>query len=484
VKSILSKNKKESIDELFYFIDSVCEINHSNILNLAELSIKFSEASADIRNSAEHPNRLTDRWIKSLEQGSPDYGVYGEEGYFAELIACWIVYSRKYLLEVKKKLYEFSDPKVIVDLGCGFGFTTAGIKSIFPNASVYGTNLIGTLQYQICEKVGEKYNFKMVNDIHDVNGEIDLVFGFEYFEHFESPVEHLIEILSKNPKQLLVANTFGSMAIGHFENYNYRGISFPRKEMQKKFNDCLVDYGYEQGKIGFWNSRPQYWTRRELQMSDEFDFGDITWTTKKVKIKEIRDWDKNPRRISKKDAADLKFSIKKFGLAEPLVVNLDYSLIGGHQRKKLINVPELEIDVRVPNRMLTEKEAAELGIRLNKNTGTWDDDALANFFNQEDLISWGFTEDQLLGEEFEGGDGEGRVPVGEPELKISPELFERHDYIVFYFDNELDWNVINELFQLQVVFTAPVGGKTLKQKGLGRIIPGKKLLEIINRASG
>lgn len=68
---------------------------------------------------------------------------------------------------------------------------------------------------------------------------------------------------------------------------------------------------------------------------------------------------------------------------------------------------------------------------------------------------------------------------GEPELAISPELLERHDYVVIYADNQLDWNVLSELLQLEKVYTAPVHGKTIKQKGLGRVIPASKLFAIL-----
>jgi len=51
--------------------------------------------------------------------------------------------------------------------------------------------------------------------------------------------------------------------------------------------------------------------------------------------------------------------------------------------------------VRVPERELTEREAEELAIRLNKNTGDWDFDALANNFELDDLLNWGFDKKEL-----------------------------------------------------------------------------------------
>lgn len=74
-----------------------------------------------------------------------------------------------------------------------------------------------------------------------------------------------------------------------------------------------------------------------------------------------------------------------------------------------------------------------------------------------------------------GSNGSGPI---DPEIKIGPELFERHDYLVFYFDNEFDWRVACERFDVGPVFGAPVGKKTLVQKGTGRILTGRLLLAL------
>jgi DNA modification methylase len=44
---------------------------------------------------------------------------------------------------------------------------------------------------------------------------------------------------------------------------------------------------------------------------------------------------------------------------------------------------------------LTPEKEKELNIRLNKNTGQWDWDALANHFDVGELTEWGFSEDEL-----------------------------------------------------------------------------------------
>ena len=121
----------------------------------------------------------------------------------------------------------------------------------------------------------------------------------------------------------------------------------------------------------------------------------ITWHTEQRRLGDLKEWDKNPRQLSEHDAKHIKTSMDKFGVADPLIINLDNSLIGGHQRKHILSNPETIVDVRVPDRQLNEREAEELAIRLNKNTGAWDFDLLANGFDVPDLIDWGFTEKEL-----------------------------------------------------------------------------------------
>ena len=122
----------------------------------------------------------------------------------------------------------------------------------------------------------------------------------------------------------------------------------------------------------------------------------MEWTLKKVKIKELKPNKKNPRRLCKNDADQLKRSIEKFGVCEPLVVNKDNTIIGGHQRVKTLKaLGHDETEAYVPNEILSDEEADELCIRLNRNHGEFDYDILANEWEFDDLIDWGFLPDEL-----------------------------------------------------------------------------------------
>lgn len=118
----------------------------------------------------------------------------------------------------------------------------------------------------------------------------------------------------------------------------------------------------------------------------------LEWTLEKRRLSDLRCLKKNPRRICKHDADQLKKSISKFGLCEPIVINRDDIIIGGHQRyHTLKRMKKKETIVMVPEEGLCDKDAEELCVRLNRNRGEWDQDILANEFEVEEMLEWGFT---------------------------------------------------------------------------------------------
>lgn len=115
------------------------------------------------------------------------------------------------------------------------------------------------------------------------------------------------------------------------------------------------------------------------------DMKKITWNNGKRKISELKPFPGNPRKADEKQVADLKNSLERFNLADPLVINTDGTVIGGNFRLKLLTEKKTQnVDVRIPSRTLTQKEAMELNLRLNKNQGSWDFGELANF--SEDML--------------------------------------------------------------------------------------------------
>jgi len=121
----------------------------------------------------------------------------------------------------------------------------------------------------------------------------------------------------------------------------------------------------------------------------------IVWKNETRKIADLLPAEYNPRQLTEKQAKDLDTSLTRFNLADPIIINADNKIIGGHQRINILKQRgAVEVDVRVPSRQLTEHEEKELNLRLNKNLGEWDFDLLAGF-DKEMLLDVGFDSAEL-----------------------------------------------------------------------------------------
>jgi len=108
-----------------------------------------------------------------------------------------------------------------------------------------------------------------------------------------------------------------------------------------------------------------------------------------IEISKLKPASYNPRQITKKQFEDLKESIRKFDLVDPIVINKDMTVIGGHQRLKCCKELKYK-DVDCVILDLSKEQERELNIRLNKSGGEFDMDILANEFDIDDLVDWGF----------------------------------------------------------------------------------------------
>ena len=117
----------------------------------------------------------------------------------------------------------------------------------------------------------------------------------------------------------------------------------------------------------------------------------------KLPIDEIKEADYNPRKkLNPKDKEyqEIKRSIEEFGYVQPLIVNKDHTIIGGHQRLTILkDLGFTEIDVIVVDVDKTQEKA--LNIALNKITGRWDTKMLNGLLqdlngNKFDLTLTGF----------------------------------------------------------------------------------------------
>lgn len=118
----------------------------------------------------------------------------------------------------------------------------------------------------------------------------------------------------------------------------------------------------------------------------------------KRKIADLIAAEYNPRELTPDQFKQLKDSLTRFGVVDPVIVNTHPErkdiIVGGHQRTKVWEemgnkeIPTVEVN-------LTPEKERELNIRLNKNSGQWDEQALQEHFNTDELVEWGFDGEEL-----------------------------------------------------------------------------------------
>ena len=111
---------------------------------------------------------------------------------------------------------------------------------------------------------------------------------------------------------------------------------------------------------------------------------------KELPVTVLKPAEYNPRKKLKpgdKEYEKIKASIQEFGFADPLVVNADMTIIGGHQRLTVaMDLGYTEVPCAVVDVDKTREKA--LNIALNKITGQWDDEMLANLLKDLDGVQF------------------------------------------------------------------------------------------------
>lgn len=121
-------------------------------------------------------------------------------------------------------------------------------------------------------------------------------------------------------------------------------------------------------------------------------------------IDRLKENPENPRTISKEKFEKLKNNLQNFPKMlelRPIVYNKDFVVLGGNMRLKAIKELLTEKKIKLKDsyfkkaESLTKDEQDKFIVLDNQEFGDWDFDSLANLFNTDDLIEWGFDEKNL-----------------------------------------------------------------------------------------
>ena len=196
-----------------------------------------------------------------------------------------------------------------------------------------------------------------------------------------------------------------------------------------------------------------------------------------VPIGSIKPYENNPR-VNDDAVLDVANSIQSFGFDVPITVDRDSVIVTGHTRYKAAQHLKLK---EVPVIRLSHLKPAQIkAYRLADNKvaekSEWHNAKLELELVQLeelkiDMSAFGFVKEQV--EEADKSQGK---KLDAMELRA----FEHYDYLVFVFDNQMDWLNVLQAFDIQRV---DGGYNGIRKVGLGRVIRGEKLIEKIGRSS-
>lgn len=198
-----------------------------------------------------------------------------------------------------------------------------------------------------------------------------------------------------------------------------------------------------------------------------------------MRLSDINPNPDNPRVIKDDKFRKLVNSIREFPKMlelRPMVIDDTNTVLGGNMRLRALqqlgytDIPDEWIK-RAED--LTEEEKKRFIVADNIQLGDWEWGMLSSLWNEDDLIDWGLTFDGVV----TGKDPEvveEQRTIEEMELKFN----EHHDYIVFLFNNVNDYVMAVTHLGLSKV-KASLSEKS-KKIGLGRVVDGKRLIEIMN----
>lgn len=189
-------------------------------------------------------------------------------------------------------------------------------------------------------------------------------------------------------------------------------------------------------------------------------------------IKELKPYKKNAKKHDKKQVEQIANSIKEFGFTQPVIIDENNEVVAGHGRILGAKKAGLKEVPTVCLSDLTEEQVKAYRLVDNKlNESEWDKktlkeelDELYKSFSMEDF---GFA---ITIEDID--------ILQEGKREIAPELGEANNYIVLEFDTEQEWEDAQFYFNLKEVET-PDKNPKIRRKGIGRVIKGKEILEIL-----
>lgn len=194
-------------------------------------------------------------------------------------------------------------------------------------------------------------------------------------------------------------------------------------------------------------------------------------------IKELKPYKKNAKKHPKEQVERIANSIKEFGFTQPVIIDSNNCVVAGHGR--ILGAKKAGLK-QVPTVMLedlTEEQIKAYRLVDNKlNESEWDRQTLKE--ELDELYGAIAMDDFGFGVLIEDID----LPQ-EGQREIAPELGEANNYVVLEFETEQEWEDAQYYLDLKEVET-PDKNPRIRRKGIGRVIKGKQVIDIIKEHRG
>lgn len=223
----------------------------------------------------------------------------------------------------------------------------------------------------------------------------------------------------------------------------------------------------------------------ESKGSGDFDWAELLPKTFPVPLADLNPYENNPR-INEKAIPYVKRSIKRFGFIVPIVVDDSKSLTiaAGHTRlaaalKLCEEQGKDPAEVKVlclSAEHLSPSLVRQFRLADNRVASFSADDAEKLRHELNELIEdWNASDFGFSTDDWEESEGDEEA---EGEIDFAEELCEEHNFVVLYFDNEIDWLQAQTLLGLKKC--KYLGSKKgFVQSGIGRVVKGSVAIERI-----
>jgi hypothetical protein len=171
----------------------------------------------------------------------------------------------------------------------------------------------------------------------------------------------------------------------------------------------------------------------------------LKWQTVPMRWVDMTPYEHNARKMKVSMDKNLDDSLSEFDVVEIPVIDADNVIIGGHQRQRrmlALGRGDEMVDVRKPNRKLTEEEFKKLNFMLNGIKGDFVDEILREHFTG--IIEFEDYGMQLAELEDLHQQTMESVETPEPEYAIVAKMSEEYQSIVVVVKNAIDWNFLKE----------------------------------------